>query len=92
MEDHQDSAAQQALQKAHAVHHADWDHPGGAARSDDSVPATEARLWHQGPGVFFCVQSVAMLEQEEETWQGGSGVWQAWVCTSEAPICISIFM
>ena len=51
MEDHQDSAAQQAVQKADAVHHADWDHPGGPARSDDSVPAAEARLRHQGPGV-----------------------------------------
>ena len=54
MEDHQDSAAQQAVQKAHAVHHADGDYPGGVARSDDSVPAAEARFWNQGSGVFTC--------------------------------------
>ena len=51
MEDHQDSAAQQAVQKAHAVHHADGDYSGGVARSDDPVPAAEARFWHQGSGV-----------------------------------------
>ena len=70
MEDDQDFAAQQAVQTTHAVHHADWDHPGGPAGSDDSVLATEARLWNQGSGaqaiemsssVTYCPRSFCLV-------------------------------
>ena len=54
VEDHQDFAAKQAVQTAHALHHADRDHPRGPAGSDDSVSAAEAGLWNQGPGIQLC--------------------------------------
>ena len=60
VEDNQDPAAQQALQEAHAVHHAHGDHFRGSAGPHDTVSPAQAGLWHQGSGglagmqVMYC--------------------------------------